>query len=99
MALLVIAPAALVPLFTVHFASVILATAVAFAMYTTALLSSLTFYRLSPFHPLAKYPGPIACKLSKLWLSWICLSGKQHIYYFHLHEKYGDIVRIGQSHA
>ena len=38
-----------------------------YVIFYTALISSVVFYRLSPFHPLAKYPGPTSAKVSKLW--------------------------------
>ena len=38
-----------------------------YAIFYTALISSVVFYRLSPFHPLARYPGPVQAKISKLW--------------------------------
>ncbi|KII83948.1 hypothetical protein PLICRDRAFT_432908 [Plicaturopsis crispa FD-325 SS-3] len=68
-----------------------------FGIYLASLVTSLVVYRLSPFHPLARYPGPILCKLSKLWLAYKCLSGKQHIYYEELHNKYGPVVRTGPN--
>lgn len=53
-------------------------------------------YRISPFHPLAQFPGPWACKASKLWLVYVTPSGKAHEYIHRLHQQYGDIVRIGE---
>ncbi|KZT08063.1 cytochrome P450 [Laetiporus sulphureus 93-53] len=65
--------------------------------YYSALLSSIAVYRLSPLHPLYKYPGPIPCKLSKLWLVYIAYKGKQHEYFRRLHDQYGPIVRLGPN--
>ena len=60
-------------------------------------LSSLTIvYRLVPFHPLASIPGPLLCKISKLWLAYKTYGGKQHLYLLELHRRYGDVVRIGE---
>jgi hypothetical protein len=67
------------------------------ATYITTLLVATALYRLSPFHPLARYPGPTIGKLSKFWLARIALSGKQHTYYKALHEQYGDVVRVGPN--
>ena len=57
-------------------------------------------YRLSPFHPLAKYPGPAIAKTSKLWAAYVCARGDLHRYYKSSHDRYGDVVRVGrfQSH-
>ena len=54
-------------------------------------------YRTSPFHPLAKYPGPFPAKVSKLWTAYVVSRGKAHLYFNMLHERYGDIVRVGES--
>nr|VWO97897.1 Cytochrome P450 monooxygenase AKT7 (EC (AK-toxin biosynthesis protein 7) [Ganoderma boninense] len=67
------------------------------ATYLTALVLSLLVYRVSPVHPLARYPGPLGCKLSKFWLGFACIPGFQHRYIKSLHERYGDVVRIGAS--
>ena len=61
------------------------------------LLLTLTIgYRLSPFHPLARYPGPALSKVSKLWTSVVSAKGYNHRYVRELHQKYGDVVRIGK---
>ena len=53
-------------------------------------------YRLSPFHPLAKYRGPTIAKTSKLWAAYVCSRGGLHRYLKSLHERYGDVVRVGR---
>ncbi|KAJ7784115.1 cytochrome P450 [Mycena metata] len=68
-----------------------------YLLYCSTLVLSVLAYRLSPFHPLAKYPGPVACKTSKLWLTWITSCGKLHVYLKSLHDEYGSIVRIGPN--
>ena len=52
-------------------------------------------YRLLPFHPLAKYPGPAIAKTSKLWAAYLSGKGDLHRYYKRLHDHYGDVVRVG----
>ncbi|KZT08061.1 cytochrome P450 [Laetiporus sulphureus 93-53] len=74
-----------------------LAAIVAYLTYYAALLLSIAVYRLSPLHPLWKYPGPITCKLSKFWLVYISYKGHQHEYFRHLHDVYGPIVRVGPN--
>ena len=66
-------------------------------IYLSALSTSVLLYRLSPFHPLARYPGPLKCKVSKLWMARLSLEGHQHRYIKTLHDRYGDFVRIGPS--
>ncbi|KAI0659811.1 high nitrogen upregulated cytochrome P450 monooxygenase 2 [Cubamyces menziesii] len=63
----------------------------------STMLVSIAAYRLSPFHPLAQYPGPLGCRLSKFWMAILSFSGRQHIYIQNLHKRYGDVVRIGPN--
>ncbi|KAF9528829.1 cytochrome P450 [Crepidotus variabilis] len=58
---------------------------------------SILIYRLSPYHSLARYPGPWQCRVSKLWLASFAWGGKTHEYIHKLHEKYGDIIRVGPN--
>jgi len=46
-------------------------------------------------HPLSEYPGPLVCRLSKLWLVYVTTGGKLHEYFKGLHEIYGPIIRVG----
>ncbi|KAI0319719.1 high nitrogen upregulated cytochrome P450 monooxygenase 2 [Amylostereum chailletii] len=80
---------------------------VAGPVWVVSVLTSLTYlflllfftamYRVSPFHPLARYPGPFPAKITKWWSSYIITKGKQHLYYQALHERYGDVVRVGPN--
>ncbi|KZV90686.1 cytochrome P450 [Exidia glandulosa HHB12029] len=70
----------------------------ALATYLSTLAASIVAYRLSPFHPLASYPGPLLARVSALWQLWTELDGKQHITYRRLHSQYGEIVRTGPNH-
>lgn len=67
-----------------------------FVYFHASLLLSVFVYRLSPWHPLARYPGPIIARLTKLWGLWSIATGKNHIYIKKLHEKYGPCVRVGK---
>ncbi|KAJ7086454.1 cytochrome P450 [Mycena belliarum] len=68
-----------------------------YSIFYAGLLLSITAYRISPAHSLAKYPGPLACKISKLWLLRVASQGKLHLYVKSLHDKYGPIVRVGPN--
>lgn len=68
----------------------------AFTTFYSALLGSIVLYRISPFHPLAGYPGPILAKVTKLYAVRVMSTGKNHLYHKELHERYGPYVRVGR---
>jgi len=72
-----------------------IAVLLAFAAYWSGLAFFTLAYRLSPFHPLAKYPGPFLSKTSKWWAAYLSGTGDQHRHLKRLHDRYGDVVRIG----
>lgn len=84
-----------------HFlGSVVLAalyTAEVFAVLNTVVLLSMVVYRLSPWHPLAKYPGPASAKVSKLYWWYQAKIGQTGYTQAALHKEYGDFVRIGPN--
>ncbi|KAL3485494.1 cytochrome protein [Aspergillus germanicus] len=53
---------------------------------------TITYNRL--FHPLHTYPGPILSSISRIPYMLAYTQGRLHLYVRHLHENYGDIVRI-----
>ena len=69
--------------------------AATYATYWGTILGLMTAYRLSPFHPLAKFPGPFFAKLSKLYMSYVVTQGAAHEAVRRWHAQYGDVVRIG----
>ena len=69
----------------------------AFAAYWSGLVFFTLAYRLSPFHPLAEYPGPFLAKTSKWWAAYLSGTGDQHRCLKRLHDRYGDVVRIGRN--
>jgi hypothetical protein len=69
-----------------------------FAVYILALVTSTILYRISPFRPLAKFPGPLFARTSRIWWSYVSRAGHQHLIMQQLHEKYGGVVRIGPNH-
>ncbi|KAL0057221.1 hypothetical protein AAF712_016146 [Marasmius tenuissimus] len=83
-----------------HFASVTISTPhiiFAYLTFFSSIATSIVAYRISPFHPLAKIPGPMIFKISKFWRMYICITGKQHIALKELHDRYGPIVRSGPN--
>ncbi|CCM05245.1 uncharacterized protein FIBRA_07455 [Fibroporia radiculosa] len=98
-ALLGIIPAIPVSILYPPLDSMLLAVVVSYAIYYGVLTASIVTYRLSPMHPLAKYPGPLACKVSKLWLVYVASGGRQYSYFYKVHKKYGPIVRIGAPNS
>jgi hypothetical protein len=85
--------ACLTVLYLPHVNSPISAALNVFGIFWSTLITSILVYRASPWHPLAKYPGPLICKLTEFYLAFLSLRGKKHLYYSQLHKKYG--VRIG----
>jgi hypothetical protein len=69
------------------------ALTVAIHLITIAIVTVL--YRISPFHPLARYPGPIINKATSLASAYAVLTGKRHLISKDLHERYGPFVRNG----
>ncbi|KAG6856054.1 hypothetical protein H0H87_008068, partial [Tephrocybe sp. NHM501043] len=62
-----------------------------------ALVSSIILYRLSPFHPLAKYPGPLINKITQFRSVWVQWTGHQYLVLKALHDIYGPVVHIGPN--
>ncbi|KAI0341082.1 cytochrome P450 [Trametopsis cervina] len=65
--------------------------------YLFSLTTATVAYRLSPWHPLAAYPGPILWRVSSLALAIVSSSGRRHLVLHELHKKYGKFVRIGPN--
>ncbi|KAI0265869.1 high nitrogen upregulated cytochrome P450 monooxygenase 2 [Gloeopeniophorella convolvens] len=95
--LLLLVPGCLSYPFSHALSSTFRGTATAFVSYYGLIILYTIVYRLSPWHPLAKHPGPVLARVSKLWSAMISAQGKQHIYYKNLHEQYGDVVRTGPN--
>lgn len=75
--------------------------ALAFELLSTlltilTLFLSIALYRLF-FHPLNRYPGPRIAKLTSLWRLYNRACRKEAWVHRDLHDRYGDIVRIGAS--
>ncbi|KAJ7148936.1 cytochrome P450 [Mycena crocata] len=66
-------------------------------VYFVALVLSTVAYRLSPFHPLTSYPGPILWRFSSIMLAIVSSTGYRHLTLEELHRRYGTFVRIGPN--
>jgi hypothetical protein len=93
--LLLAPPALLSSLLLDHTSNRLYAVAASYILHLASLATSTVVYRLSPLHPLASYPGPLMCKVSKWWMVWQTRGGVQHLWIQQLHHKYGDAIRIG----
>ncbi|KAE9392120.1 cytochrome P450 [Gymnopus androsaceus JB14] len=69
----------------------------AYTTFYVVLLASIALYRVSPFHPLAKVPGPVLFKISKFAPLWYCWHGHQASLYKSLHACYGPVVRVAPN--
>lgn len=49
------------------------------------------------FHPLAKYPGPTAAKITSLYMTAFAATGKATYKRYDLHRKYGSVIRTGPN--
>ncbi|KDR66920.1 hypothetical protein GALMADRAFT_106087 [Galerina marginata CBS 339.88] len=72
-------------------------TAFVFGLHSFSSLSFTALYRISPWHPLARYPGPWLWKISSLRLVYVSFMGRRHLILDDLHRKYGPVLRIGPS--
>ncbi|KAJ7822180.1 high nitrogen upregulated cytochrome P450 monooxygenase 2 [Mycena olivaceomarginata] len=95
--LMVVLPSAPAALLLPHYASPFSAVCVAYCTSYAALVASVLCYRLSPFHPLSKYPGPLFARLSKIWAIYQTCTGKNHVAFLNLHRRYGPVVRTGPN--
>ncbi|EPQ50633.1 cytochrome P450 [Gloeophyllum trabeum ATCC 11539] len=59
---------------------------------------SIACYRLSPWHPLSRFPGPVSARLTKWWMIYqIAVKGGRHVKLRELHAQYGPWVRVGPN--
>ncbi|KAF8069022.1 cytochrome P450 [Lyophyllum atratum] len=65
--------------------------------FILGLSASIAAYRLSPWHPLSRYPGPTLGKLSKWYMSFWIAKGNRHLKLQELHRIYGPWIRIGPN--
>ena len=65
-------------------------------LHDSAIVLTTIAYRVSPFHPLYQFPGPLIYKVTSLRTAYIVYSGRRHLIMAGLHAKYGEYVRTGQ---
>lgn len=65
--------------------------------HVAALIASAVLYRISPWHPLARFPGPLINRITSLGLVKIVASGKRYEVMNNLHKRYGVVVRTGPN--
>ncbi|KAK7022167.1 cytochrome P450 [Favolaschia claudopus] len=68
-----------------------------YCAFLISLSLSIVVYRISPFHPLAQYPGPVMGKATRFWGLWKAYQGYKYLYRKQLHDIYGPYVRIGPN--
>ncbi|KAK4447358.1 Tryprostatin B 6-hydroxylase [Podospora aff. communis PSN243] len=64
--------------------------------YLISLFTSIGIYRVF-FHPLSRFPGPLAAKLSRFYGPYVARNGQMHIEQNKLFKQYGDIVRTAPN--
>ncbi|RPD60596.1 high nitrogen upregulated cytochrome P450 monooxygenase 2 [Lentinus tigrinus ALCF2SS1-7] len=67
------------------------------ATYVISLLASIVVYRLSPWHPLARYPGPPLRRATEFVGAYYAATGRKATAIDALHKQYGSVVRIGPN--
>ncbi|RDX41710.1 high nitrogen upregulated cytochrome P450 monooxygenase 2 [Lentinus brumalis] len=68
-----------------------------FPTYLFYLGLSIILYRLSPLHPLARYPGPYLRRVSHVVSACIAAPGNRCRRFDALRLKYGDVIRTGPN--
>lgn len=79
-----------------HLVTSLVALSVLQTSYLVSLFTSIAIYRLF-FHSTGKFPGPFWARLWQWWKVYqFAKSEKPYGIVHELHQKYGDVVRIGQ---
>ena len=67
--------------------------------WPTVLLIAFVAYILSNYfnRGLNKYPGPFLASLTDWWRFWDVYKRRPELTHIALHEKYGDVVRLGPN--
>ena len=67
------------------------------AITIALLLLALIFNRILVYRRLSHIPGPAWAGISRLWQMRACVSGRQHLIYGEMCQKYGGLARIGPN--
>ncbi|KAK1215600.1 hypothetical protein PQX77_021789 [Marasmius sp. AFHP31] len=70
---------------------------ITYLIFFGTMATFITLYRLSPFHPLAKIPGPVMYKITKFYRMYVTWTGQQRITLNALHDQYGPIIHTGPN--
>lgn len=74
----------------------VLLTSSIMGVFAASLFTSMTIYRVF-FHPLRRFPGPGAAKISKFWHSYNVLPRLDGFRWLDkMYQEYGDFVRTGE---
>lgn len=65
---------------------------IALCVFPLASLVAFVIYQLY-FHPLAQYPGPLLGRITRLYDLYHAYKGDKHLVLYHLHQRYGTVVR------
>ncbi|KAI0059097.1 cytochrome P450 [Artomyces pyxidatus] len=95
--LLALVPILAFPAIRHHFMTTSTSLLICYSVHLSVVCLSILMYRLSPYHPLAKFPGPAVCRLTPLWNVWLARNGQQQTAYKALHDRYGPVVRVGPN--
>ena len=76
--------------------SLLLSLATTTCAVLVAYVVSSAIYALT-FHPLAKFPGPRLCALSRLPFWYYCITGQQVRWMHSLHKQYGPVIRYSPN--
>jgi hypothetical protein len=92
-----VTPCALKQFWSIAYFDAILTTNKWLFSFLSGMTSSILIYR-GFFHRLNRFPGPFIARLSNVYASWLAIK-EEHMYLEvqKLHQKYGDIVRIGRT--
>lgn len=79
----------------IHFLSAVGATVTLVSSFWLSLWTSMVVYR-ALFHPLNRFPGPVAARITKLYHAYQVTKTNNFELMQELHAEYGPFVRVGK---